>query len=105
MRNFCDDASFEVNKELGKTLRDKKKEYVDIILEVIEANLRKAMSIKGEEMKDLKNKLDSSTSEKNQNIAELQSYLDRSRFLLDEALKISTELDSIQVDEIKQMTI
>lgn len=105
LRNFCDDASFEVNKELGKTLRDKKKEYVDIILEVIEANLRKAMSIKGEEMKDLKNKLDSSTSEKNQNIAELQSYLDRSRFLLDEALKISTELDSIQVDEIKQMTI
>ena len=100
MRRFCDDITDELIPAVRKELKEEQDTYVNIVMNIVEANIRTEMKQKEERLKNLQEQLASSENEKNQQIQDLNEKIVWINTILDESVDIEMELESEEIDTI-----
>ena len=102
MRRFCDDITDELIPAVRKELKEEQDTYVNIVMNIVEANIRTEMKQKEERLKNLQEQLASSENEKNQQIQDLNEKIVWINTILDESVDIEMELESEEIDTISE---
>ena len=102
MRRFCDDITDELIPAVRKELKEEQDTYVNIVMNIVEANIRTEMKQKEERLKNLQEQLVSSENEKNQQIQDLNEKIVWINTILDESVDIEMELESEEIDTISE---
>ena len=102
MRRFCDDITDELIPAVRKELKEEQDIYVNIVMNIVEANIRTEMKQKEERLKNLQEQLASSENEKNQQIQDLNEKIVWIDTILDESVDIEMELESEEIDTISE---
>ena len=100
MRRFCDDITDELIPAVRKELKEEQDTYVNIVMNIVEGNIRTEMKQKEERLKNLQEQLASSENEKNQQIQDLNEKIVWINTILDESIDIEMELESEEIDTI-----
>ena len=85
-----------------KELKEEQDIYVNIVMNIVEANIRTEMKQKEERLKNLQEQLASSENEKNQQIQDLNEKIVWIDTILDESVDIEMELESEEIDTISE---
>ena len=102
LRRFCDDITDELIPAVRKELKEEQDIYVNIVMNIVEANIRTEMKQKEERLKNLQEQLASSENEKNQQIQDLNEKIVWIDTILDESVDIEMELESEEIDTISE---
>lgn len=102
LRRFCDDITDELIPAVRKELKEEQDTYVNIVMNIVEANIRTEMKQKEERLKNLQEQLASSENEKNQQIQDLNEKIVWINTILDESVDIEMELESEEIDTISE---
>ena len=102
LRDYCYGIQDEVEGQVKKMLRDVCDAYVTNIVEVVDWNLQDALQEKIRQQKNLQEQLNSSIEEKNNKIAILTKKIDQLNQLMQDAVSLQEDLDSIKVDVIQE---
>lgn len=102
LRRFCDDITDELIPAVRKELKEEQDTYVNIVMNIVEANIRTEMKQKEERLKNLQEQLVSSENEKNQQIQDLNEKIVWINTILDESVDIEMELESEEIDTISE---
>ena len=102
LRRFCDDITDELVPAVRKELKEEQDTYVNIVMNIVEANIRTEMKQKEERLKNLQEQLASSENEKNQQIQDLNEKIVWINTILDESVDIEMELESEEIDTISE---
>lgn len=102
LRRFCDDITDELIPAVRKELKEEQDIYVNIVMNIVEANIRTEMKQKEERLKNLQEQLASSENEKNQQIQDLNEKIVWIDTILDESVDIEMELENEEIDTISE---
>jgi len=105
LRDFCDDISGELLRQVKKELKASVDSYVIAIADTIEANIRKDLCSKQERMEKLKLQIEQSEIKKHEIINQLGEKINNINQLLSDAVDLLTELESDETDLVDTVVI
>lgn len=100
--DYIDELEKEVEKVLFKKIRSQRNELTEIVLDIIEKNIKEMIESKKEEREMRKRQLDASVEEKQSIIDGCNNEIESIKEILEKAINVQTELDMIEIDEIKR---
>lgn len=105
LTDYCDEITMELNQQVKKVLRSSEQAYVDMVLNIVEASLKKALKDKKNRLEQLEKQLDASEAMKNARIKTLEEKIQTIEVIIGNASDLHTDLKNIPVDQIQQEKI
>ncbi|GAA0182092.1 hypothetical protein SH2C18_45290 [Clostridium sediminicola] len=103
--DYIDELEKEVEKVLFKKIRSQRNELTEIVLDIIEKNIKEMIEKKKEDREIRKRQLDASIEEKQNMIDGFNSEINSIKEILGRVINVQTELEIIEIDEIKTMEV
>ena len=103
--DYCDYITEELLDQMEKSLKKSEQLYIDIVLSSVGGTLKKVLTDKQEDLKQLERKLQESEEDRNIRIETLKKKINSINELIGQALDLHTELSNIAVDKIQQEDI
>lgn len=105
LRDFCDDVTDELKSIIKKETRKEQEVYVNIVMEVVEANLQNEIKQKQDRIRNLQKQMESSENDKKQQLEKLNEKILVMNDILSEGIDIQAELESEEIDTIAQQDL
>jgi GTPase SAR1 family protein len=100
--DFIDEAEAVVEKAIIKKINSQKKQLSEIVVDIISKNVQENIERKKSELELRKQQLEASVEEKESFIKLYTEEIEGADAILMEAVQLSTELEMLEVDVIKQ---
>lgn len=100
LRDFCDDMTEYLLRQVKKQLRELQDSYVSAAVELVEAAVRGELKDKQQRMRKLQERLQESEENKKSRILDLRAKIERMDSLLSTAAELQVGLENEQVDVI-----
>lgn len=105
LEDYFDEISEEYSEKLTEELNNKKKIFLEMIKNSIANNLSVQLQSKNTEYQSLENKLKSSKEDREEYINILKDMSEEIDVTISNAVKLQSDIESEEVDEIKQQDI
>lgn len=105
LEDYFDEISEEYSEKLKEELNSKKKIFLEMIKNMIANNLNVQLQSKNTEYQSLENKLKSSKEDRDKYIDLLKEMSEEIDITISNAVKLQSDIESEEVDEIKQQDI
>lgn len=102
LRDHCDEITDELEGQMKIGLRNSKMAYVQLVIGVVEANLKESLEDKHQRLEQLSEQIKSSEKDRNARIEELSQKIGKLNLLMDSADDVCSEIMAIPVDVIRQ---
>lgn len=100
--SYCETISDELNYKVKTVLREQEKNYVGIIIDMVESSLKHVLKEKQQRLEQLQKQLQSSEEQRNERVENLKQKVSQVQELMREAKNMQVELEDIPVDQIER---
>lgn len=105
LEDYCDEINDEVETQIKKEFRRTKHDYIELVLDMVEANVKNVLKEKEMLLEKLKKQLNDSEENRKERIDELGQKIEKINVLLEAATDLESDLCNMPVDQIKQETL
>ena len=102
---YCESVSDELMHQVKKGLREAKSDYVDMVLSVVESNLRTEIDSKKNKILRLQEQKKTSEENREQKIADIEQNIQAIDCILEMAIDMQVDLESEKIDRIENISI
>lgn len=97
--DYCYNTLDEIVRNAKKNMRDAKKQYSELIITLVNANIEQKIQNKKNYLENLESQLESSEEERNVRLAEIKDELEQLNSMLEQVDVVKAEIDNISSND------